>query len=112
MKGIAKVAKIDASVNRQFDQTYALKGYPHIVLIPGGNNYIILGPKDKTIYYNHEGARTVDSLEQWALEKIKTNKGFLVERLLNEEKWNENCVGLDIPLCIIAFLPKLIDSTQ
>jgi len=37
MKGVAKVAKIDASVNRQFDQTYGLKGYPHIVLIPAGN---------------------------------------------------------------------------
>jgi hypothetical protein len=36
MKGVAKVAKIDASVNRQFDQTYALKGYPHVVLIPAG----------------------------------------------------------------------------
>ena len=36
MKGVAKVAKIDASVNRQFDQTYGLKGYPHIVLIPAG----------------------------------------------------------------------------
>jgi len=36
LKGVAKVAKIDASVNRQFDQTYALKGYPHIVLIPAG----------------------------------------------------------------------------
>ena len=42
------------------------------------------GPKDKSIYYEHEGARTVDSLEQWALEKIKTNKGFMVERLTNE----------------------------
>jgi hypothetical protein len=37
MKGVAKVAKIDASVNRQFDQTYGLKGYPQIVLIPAGN---------------------------------------------------------------------------
>ena len=36
MKGVVKVAKIDASVNRQFDQTYGLKGYPHIVLIPAG----------------------------------------------------------------------------
>lgn len=71
MKGVAKVAKIDASVNRQFDQTYALKGYPHVVLIPAG-------PKDKSIYYTHEGARTASSLEEWALEKIKANKGFLV----------------------------------
>jgi hypothetical protein len=64
MKGVAKVAKIDASVNRQFDQTYGLKGYPHVVLIPAGKHYIIiLGPKDKAIYYSHEGARTADSLE-------------------------------------------------
>lgn len=40
MKGVAKVAKIDASVNRQFDQTYGLKGYPHIVLIPAGIKFI------------------------------------------------------------------------
>ena len=36
------------------------------------------GPKDKAIYYSHEGARTADSLEEWANEKIKANKGFLV----------------------------------
>ena len=41
MKGIAKVAKIDASVNRQFDQTYGLKGYPHIVMIPAGKKITI-----------------------------------------------------------------------
>jgi hypothetical protein len=39
MKGVAKVAKIDASVNRQFDQTYGLKGYPHVVLIPAGTSF-------------------------------------------------------------------------
>ncbi len=37
MKGIAKVAKIDASIHRKFDQVYGLKGYPHVVLIPAGN---------------------------------------------------------------------------
>jgi hypothetical protein len=36
MKGIAKVAKIDASIHRKFDQVYGLKGYPHVVLIPAG----------------------------------------------------------------------------
>jgi hypothetical protein len=35
----------------------------------------------------------------------------MVERLTNEEKWNENCVGLQIPLCVIAFLPNQIEST-
>lgn len=36
MKGEIKVAKIDASTNRQFDQTFELKGYPQIVMIPAG----------------------------------------------------------------------------
>ena len=55
---MAKVAKIDASVNRQFDKTYGLKGYPHIVLIPAG-------PKDKAIYYDYDGARTANALAEW-----------------------------------------------
>ncbi len=59
LKGVAKVAKIDASVNRQFDQTYGLKGYPHIVLIPGGS-------KDIKIYYNYDGARTANAMADWA----------------------------------------------
>lgn len=72
----------------------------------------ISGAKDKSIYYTHEGARTADALEQWAHEKIRVNKGFLVERLTNEEKWNENCVSLQVPLCVVTFLPNIIDSTQ
>lgn len=36
LKGIAKVAKVDASIHRKFDSVYALKGYPHVVLIPAG----------------------------------------------------------------------------
>jgi hypothetical protein len=45
-------------VNRQFDQTYDLKGYPHIVLIPGG-------AKDIKIYKKYEGARTAYALAEW-----------------------------------------------
>jgi len=59
LKGIAKVAKIDASVNRQFDQTYGLKGYPQIVFIPGG-------PKDMKIYQQYDGARTAYAMAEWA----------------------------------------------
>lgn len=38
MKGVAKVAKIDASIHRKFDQVYGLKGYPQVVMIPAGKN--------------------------------------------------------------------------
>lgn len=105
LKGIANVAKIDASVNRQFDKTYDLKGYPHIVLIPGG-------PKDMKVYTKYEGARTADAMAEWAKEQIRINKGFLVERLTSEEKWKENCLDLQIPLCVVVFLPNIIDSSN
>jgi hypothetical protein len=55
IKGVAKVAKIDASIHRKFDTVYGLKGYPHIVLIPAGkysNN--MSGLKDKKIYYDYD----------------------------------------------------------
>jgi protein disulfide-isomerase-like protein len=38
LKGNVKVAKIDASIHRKFDQVYGLKGYPHVVMIPAGNS--------------------------------------------------------------------------
>ena len=42
---------------------------------------------------------------------MRLNKGFMVERLTSEEKWNDNCIGLEIPLCVVVFLPNLLDST-
>lgn len=80
LKGVAKVAKLDASVNRQFDQTFGLKGYPTIVMIPGG-------AKDKSVYIPFDGARTANAMVDWVKEKIKVNKGFLVERLDSQDKW-------------------------
>jgi len=36
----------------------------------------------------------------------------LVERLTSEDKWNENCISLNIPLCVVAFLPDILDSSD
>jgi len=47
LKGVAKVAKIDASIHRKFDSVYELKGYPNIVLIPAGL-------KDKKIFTKYD----------------------------------------------------------
>ena len=47
LKGEIKVAKIDASVNRQFDKTYDLKGYPHVVMIPAGSTPLTQDQKTK-----------------------------------------------------------------
>lgn len=40
-----------------------------------------IGPKDKKVYYSYDGARTAGALAEWTHEKIRVNKGFLVERL-------------------------------
>ena len=45
LKGVAKVAKIDASIHRKFDQVYNLKGYPQVVLIPAGIDDVKKVPK-------------------------------------------------------------------
>ena len=104
LKGVAKVAKIDASVNRQFDQTFGLKGYPTIVMIPGG-------AKDKSVYIPFDGARKANSMADWVKEKIKVNRGFLVERLDSQQKWQENCIDLYNPLCVVVILPHILDSS-
>lgn len=35
-----------------------------------------------------------------------------MERLTKEEKWNENCLALNIPLCIVAIFPHILDSSE
>ena len=99
------MAKLDASVNRQFDKTFGLKGYPTIVMIPAG-------PKNKEVYIPFDGARTANAMVDWVREKVKSNRGFLVERLDSEERWKQNCLDLYNPICVIAFLPHILDSSQ
>lgn len=36
----------------------------------------------------------------------------MVEKLTNEDKWNSNCVSLNIPLCVVAILPHILDSSD
>lgn len=91
-------------MNRQFDQTYGLKGYPTVVMIPGGY-------KDKAIYYTYDGSRTAERIEEWAIEKMKDAKGFMVPRITSDEVWKEYCIGLERPLCVIVFLPNILDSS-
>lgn len=82
-KVLLKLPKLMHLLTDSLIKLMLLKDILTLFLSPQVIKFITLGPKDKSIYYSHEGARTVDSLEQWALEKIRTNKGFLVERLTN-----------------------------
>ncbi len=66
--GEIKVAKIDASTNRQFDKTYGLKGYPHIVFIPAGKNIYM---KDQRI---KKSTTSMKELEQQTASPIGRGK--------------------------------------
>lgn len=63
------------------------------------------------MFYKYDGARTADSILEWAQRQSQLSKGFLVERLTSEAKWKELCSDLQIPLCVVVFLPTLLDST-
>ena len=74
MKGIAKVAKIDASIHRKFDQVYGLKGYPHVVLIPAGNSVSTQDPKIRrfttvTKVQEPQTVSTIGPYKKWSKTK-------------------------------------------
>ena len=55
LKGKAKVASLDASQNRQFDEMFGLKGYPTVVFVPPGL-------KSQKVSFKYDGARVVDRM--------------------------------------------------
>lgn len=55
LKGKVKVASLDASQNRQFDQMFDLKGYPTVVFVPPGL-------KSQKVSIKYDGARVVDRM--------------------------------------------------
>ena len=69
------------------------------------------GPKDINVYTPYDGARSASAMADWVKEKIKTNRGFLVERITSEQKWKENCIDLYNPLCVVVILPHILDSS-
>ena len=104
LKGKAKVASLDASQNRQFDSMFGLTGYPTVVMVPPGL-------KNEKVSIKYDGARVVDRMEEWALEKIAEGKGFTVPRLTSEKVWTEYCLDTQRSACIIVFLPHILDSS-
>lgn len=104
LKGVVKVAKMDVTNEGSPFKVWEFKGYPLIVFMPQG--YI-----DKKTSIIYDGPRTVDMMADWILEKINESKGFVVPRLTSEAIWNEYCVDLKKPICVITFLPHIRDSS-
>ena len=101
-KGKVIFAELDATVHTKVAQRYNINGYPTIkVFFPGKR-------LDEPIDY--EGGRTASDLESAAMKYLQK---YPIKReiyqLINEKILDEECISKK-GICLIGFLPHLIDT--
>lgn len=67
LKGEIKVAKVDATENKETAGRFGVQGYPTIKFFPHGK-------KDDSSAESYDGQRTASALAEWAREKTKDLK--------------------------------------
>eukprot|EP01006_Ploeotia_vitrea_P026208 TRINITY_DN59175_c0_g1_i1.p1 TRINITY_DN59175_c0_g1~~TRINITY_DN59175_c0_g1_i1.p1 ORF type:complete len:415 (-),score=90.99 TRINITY_DN59175_c0_g1_i1:105-1349(-) len=100
LKGLMKVGAVDATQDQQLASKYGVQGYPTLKFFPPGDKEA--PPQDIN------AARSAQALVEWAQETMeKYGVGVEIEETTNK-------AGLDAcfeqKICIIAFLPHLIDT--
>jgi len=103
LKGEVKVANVDATENKDVSSKYGVQGYPTIKFFPAGK-------KDESSAIPYEGQRNAASMAEWAREQTKDLKHFEHTQLTSQSDYDENCLGRN--LCVIIFLPHILDSSQ
>ncbi len=97
-----KVGAIDATVHTQLAQRYGIKGFPTIKLFPAG-------PKSAPQDYN--GAREADAIVDFALSTMEASGAPVpINQLVNSNGFNDACAGQSAKLCVILFLPHILDT--
>jgi len=103
LKGKIKVAKVDATVQKNLANRFGIQGFPTIKVFPPG-------PKtDQSETY--EGSRDASGIVAYALEKLEKH-GIVpdVEQLTYHNQFTESCAD-KVGVCIIALLPHILDSS-
>eukprot|EP00742_Colponemidia_sp_Colp-10_P002317 GILJ01002473.1.p1 GENE.GILJ01002473.1~~GILJ01002473.1.p1 ORF type:complete len:442 (+),score=88.83 GILJ01002473.1:48-1328(+) len=104
LKGEVKVAKVDATVESELAQRYGVSGFPTIKMFPAG-------PK-KGKPTDYQGARDASAISAWALEQLeRAGVPAVVSQLTDKKVLEERCGGEKATLCVITFLPHIIDET-
>ena len=109
LKGEIKVAKVDATENKELGARFGVQGYPTIKFFPAGN-------KEDSAAVDYNGQRSEGEMAEWAREQTVGSSHF-EHIFLNEQKvYDEYCKDrsnyiLMIDLCVISFLPHKLDST-
>ena len=102
MKGKVKIAKMDATVETGVPPRFGVQGFPTIKLFPSGK-------KSDSSVVDYNGGRDAQSLQAFA-EKYYAMT-VEAEQLLSQEMFDEKCSKDSGTLCLIAFLPHIMESS-
>lgn len=94
-----KVGKMDASVEKSTPQRFNVGGFPTIKLFPAGK-------KTDSSAVDYTEGRDLASFERFALQHVKVE----ATQLLTQAQLDEVCDPKSSNLCVIAFLPHILDS--
>lgn len=86
LKGEVKVAKVDATENKNAGERFGVRGYPTIKFFPAGK-------KDESSAIDYEGGRNAAAMAEWAREKTKDLKHWEHVRLTSQSQYDEYCAG-------------------
>ena len=84
LKGDVKVAKIDATENKELAARFGVQGYPTIKFFPSGS-------KDDSSAVDYNGPRTESGMADWAREQTAGSGHFEHVELTSQSVYNEYC---------------------
>lgn len=101
LKGKVKLGAVDATVHQALASKYGIKGYPTI-------KFFAAGKKTRDSVSDYDGARTASDIVTWALDKYTVNipAPDIIE-LISKDVALETCQ--EKPLCVVSFLPHILD---
>lgn len=102
---------MDLEKNKITKDKLNLKGYPNLIFFPVGDK--LEGEMEK-----HEGSRESQSMATWARDTKKRLRPIFMEQLLSQTQFKKDCLEYNgiiqylllLGLCIILFVPQLLDS--
>jgi len=105
LKGKIKLAKLDATVHQRVANKFGIRGYPTIKIFPPG------AKSDKSVE-DYEGPREASGIVSFAIDKLE-KYGIVpdIDQVVSNKSFEETCVE-KIGVCIISFLPHILDSSS
>jgi len=99
LKGMARVAKVDATEEQALAGDHDVTGYPSIK---------VYKPKSTT-FEDYQGERKADAIIDFAMEVLEdSGLGPQVNQLTSQEVFDEQCSGKKI--CVVGILPSIYDT--